>query len=162
MNSFDVVGPVFQALPDFLAKHKYHDITDVNNTAFQDAYDTSDPVFVYFSKHPEKLTHFNEFMAYRRNGMATWLSVFPSKLVEEAKCGKEEALFVDMGGNIGHQCADFKAKYRDVEGRVVLQDLQYAIDMALKTGGVENTVHDIFTHQTVKGILIYSQFWTVN
>jgi hypothetical protein len=38
-----------------------------------------------------------------------------------------------------------------VEGRVVLQDLPYAVDMALKTAGVENTVHDIFTLQTVKG-----------
>jgi len=85
--------------------------------------------------------------------MPTWLSVFPSKLVEEAECGKGEVLFVDMGGNIGHQCADFKAKYLDVDGRVVLQDLQYAIDTALKTDGVQNTVHDIFTRQTLKGIV---------
>jgi demethylsterigmatocystin 6-O-methyltransferase len=110
-------------------------------------------VFVYFSKHPEKLVHFNEYMAARRQGMATWLSVFPSELVENAKSDKEDALFVDMGGNIGHQCADFKAKYPEVKGRVVLQDLPYAIDMALKTEGVENTVHDIFTRQTVKGII---------
>lgn len=90
--------------------------------------------------------------------MPTWLSVFPSELIENAKCGAEGVLFVDMGGNIGHQCADFKARYPNVEGRVVLQDLPYAIDMALKTDGVENTVHDIFTPQTVKGTVSSRSF----
>ncbi|KAE9369977.1 S-adenosyl-L-methionine-dependent methyltransferase [Stipitochalara longipes BDJ] len=154
-HNFNNCGPVYQALPDFLAKHKYQDITDVTNTPFQDAFNTPDPVFVYFSKHPEKLAPFNEFMAARRKGMPTWLSVFPSEFVENVKSSKEDVLFVDMGGNIGHQCADFKARFPEVEGRVVLQDLEYAIAMALLTHGVENTVHDIFTPQTVKGAKFY-------
>jgi hypothetical protein len=45
----------------------------------------------------------------------------------------------------------FQGKFPEVEGRVVLQDLPYAFNMALKSEGVENTVHDIFTPQTVKG-----------
>jgi demethylsterigmatocystin 6-O-methyltransferase len=45
----------------------------------------------------------------------------------------------------------FQGNLPEVEGRVVLQDLPYAVDTALKTEGVENTVHDIFTLQTVKG-----------
>jgi demethylsterigmatocystin 6-O-methyltransferase len=120
------------------------------NSPFQMAFNTEDPVFVYFSKHPETMGPFNEFMAYRRQGMPTWLSAFPSELVEKPQRGADDVLFVDMGGNIGHQCAELKAKYPHVQGRVVLQDLPYAIDMALKTEGVENTVHDIFTPQTVK------------
>jgi demethylsterigmatocystin 6-O-methyltransferase len=79
-------------------------------------------------------------MAHRGRGRATWLSVFPEKLIREAKCGKEGVLFVGIGGGIGRRCAEFKAKYPDVEGRVVVQALPHAIGMALKTEGVENTV----------------------
>jgi demethylsterigmatocystin 6-O-methyltransferase len=71
-------------------------------------------------------------------------------LAENVQTVKEETLFFDMGGHIGHQCANFKIKYPHMGGRVVLQDLPYAIDMALKTDGVENIVHDILTPQTVK------------
>jgi demethylsterigmatocystin 6-O-methyltransferase len=70
-NIFDNCGPVYQALPEFLAKYEYQDIVDVMNTRFRVASNTEDPVFVYFSKHPEMLVPFNKYMAYRREGMST-------------------------------------------------------------------------------------------
>ena len=65
------------------------------------------------------------------------------------------ALYVNIGGGIGHQCAQFKARYPDLPGRIILQDLEHSIEQALKTPGVENMVHDFFEAQPVKGMPAY-------
>ena len=84
--------------------------------------------------------------------MPTWLSVFP--VDKESEGRKHDVLFVDVGGNLGHECANLKAKYPNLPGRVVLQDLPHAINMALQTPGVENTVHGIFTPQPIKSMFL--------
>lgn len=89
-------------------------------------------------------------MAHRRETMPSWIDVFP--IAEEAETSKSDVLFVDMGGNMGHECARLKARYPDLPGRVILQDLPYATSLALETPGVENTEHDLFTPQPVKGL----------
>ncbi|PQE03140.1 O-methyl transferase B protein [Rutstroemia sp. NJR-2017a BBW] len=60
-----------------------------------------------------------------------------------------------MGGSIGHQCANLKAKYPSLPGRVILQDLPHTIATALPTTGVENIAHDIFEPQPIKGAKFY-------
>ncbi|KAL2043501.1 hypothetical protein N7G274_003808 [Stereocaulon virgatum] len=60
-----------------------------------------------------------------------------------------------MGGGVGHQCAQFKARFPHVPGRVILQDLPHSIDKALPTPGVENMVHDFFEPQPVKEAKFY-------
>ena len=141
---------MYQELPDYLAKTGYQDITDNAKTVFQPAWKTDVPVFLWMAQHPDKAAYFNQYMAHRRKDMPTWLSVFPVE--EELKGTQHDVIFVDVGGNVGHQCAEFKTKYPQLGGRVVLQDLPHAIGMALQTPGVENTVHDILTPQPVKGM----------
>jgi len=65
----------------------------------------------------------------------------------------ERVLYVNVGGGIGHQCAEFRNKYpaSQIPGRVVLQDLPATIERALPTEGVENMAHDFFQPQPVKG-----------
>jgi demethylsterigmatocystin 6-O-methyltransferase len=148
---------MYQALPDFLAKIKYQDLVDNHNTVFQEAYKTKGTPFGYMETHPQSAAYFNKYMAHRRKGMNTWLSVFPVE--EEAKdYDPNGVIFIDIGGNIGHQCAELKAKYPKLPGRVVLQDLPHAIGMALQTPGVEHNVHDIFTLQPINGICPLNNF----
>ncbi|MCJ1432478.1 hypothetical protein MMC27_001835 [Xylographa pallens] len=93
-------------------------------------------------------------MAARRESMPTWLSVYP--LAKEIQGWDSEApIFVDVGGGIGQQCAELLAKYPDLSGRVVLEDLGHCIDQALPTVGVKNVVQDIFTAQQVLGAKYY-------
>lgn len=102
-------------------------------------------------------------MASRRRPELSWLSVYPVR--EELATGKWEAgantestraVYVNIGGGIGHQCAEFKDKYADVPGRVVLQDLAHSIAKAQSAPGVENMIHDFFDEQPVKGKLNWS------
>lgn len=98
------------------------------------------------------MLNFHEYMAGRRQDDKTWLSVFP---VEEETQGwdPEIAVYVDMGGSVGHQCARFKEQFPNVPGRVVLQDLPKTVEAALPTPGVEVMAHDFFKPQPIKGII---------
>lgn len=125
------------------------------NTVFQSAWKTTGHQFDWFDHHPDKLAHFNEFMATRRKPVLSWLSVYP--IEEEAKglSDPSRALYVNLGGGVGHQCAEFKAAFGTIPGRVILQDLPHTIEKALQTEAVENMAHDFFTPQPVKGAKFY-------
>ena len=80
----------------------------------------------------------------------TWLAVHPVE-AETRGWAADAPVFVNVGGGIGHQCAEFKARYPNVPGNVILQDLPEVIAQALATPGVENMAHDFFKPQPVKG-----------
>lgn len=58
-HTFDVVGFATMALPSFLTKTKYQNLTDPNNCAFQEGLHTQDNLFEWLPKHPEPLNNFN-------------------------------------------------------------------------------------------------------
>lgn len=92
-------------------------------------------------------------MALRRTPEVSWLSVYPVAREIEGWDSKDNtrAIYVNIGGGIGHQCKQFKDKYPDLPGRVILQDLPHSISKALPTPGVENMEHDFFQPQPIKG-----------
>ena len=85
-----------------------------------------------------------------------WLDVVPF-MQETTSLEPERVHFVDVGGSFGHQCARLKAKYPDLPGRIVLQDLPETIKQARPIEGVEFMAHDFFTPQPVKGVLPFLQ-----
>lgn len=120
------------------------------HTVCQDAFNTDKHQFAWFTDNPENLKHFNEYMANRRTSEVSWLSVYPVK--EETKnWDASKPVYVNIGGGIGHQCAQFKEKFPDVPGRVILEDLPHSIEKALSTPGVENIAHNFFEPQPIKG-----------
>lgn len=149
-RSFGTTAPISQALPAFLRETEYKDPTDELHTAWQKAWRTPLPVFSWFANHPEHLAPFNDYMALRRPSDVTWLSVYP---VEAEAAGRDilKPLYVEVGGGIGHQCAEFKDRHPTLPGRVILQDLPQTIEKALPTPGVENMAIDFFQEQPVKG-----------
>ena len=89
-------------------------------------------------------------MASRRHIASTWLSVYP--IAEEIRgWQRDEPVFVDIGGGIGHQCVELRSKLPELPGRIILQDLAHCVDGAILTPGVENVVHDIFQPQPIRG-----------
>lgn len=69
-----------------------------------------------------------------------------------ASVAPNRALFVDVGGNVGHQCMRLKARYLNVPGRIIVQDLEESVKAAQPIEGVEFMVHNFFNPQPVKGI----------
>ncbi|KUJ18479.1 O-methyl transferase B [Mollisia scopiformis] len=151
---FTTVAPQYHALPTFLKRTNYKSPTDELHTAFQDAWKTSLHAFSWFADNPDHLAPFNDFMALRRQPGLSWLSMYP--VVQESRGWEVEMpIYVNIGGGIGHQCAQFKEMYPDIPGRVILQDLSHSIANALQTPGVENMEHDFFEPQPIKGAKFY-------
>ncbi|KAJ2999001.1 hypothetical protein NUW58_g141 [Xylaria curta] len=153
-HCFNTIGPQYQVLPSFLRTTGYSNPTNELLTVFQQAWATSQHQFPWFAEHPEELQYFNDYMALRRKPEISWLSVYPVEK-EAAGCGNTRPIYVNIGGGIGHQCAQFKDKYPALAGRVILQDLPHSISNALPTPGVENMAHDFFEPQPVKGAKFY-------
>lgn len=139
-------------------KTGYRNPTNALQTAFQDAWKTPLHTFQWFGEHPKHLTYFNDYMALRRRAEQTWLTVYP---VADEAAGWDardntRAVYVNIGGGVGHQCAQFKARYPHLPGRIVLQDLPHTVAHALPTPGVENMGHDFFEEQPIKGEYLIS------
>ncbi|KAF2174812.1 S-adenosyl-L-methionine-dependent methyltransferase [Zopfia rhizophila CBS 207.26] len=153
-HCFDDCGPCYQEMPAYLQKTGYRNLTDSYHTVWQDAWHTKESLFEWMMGHPKNFENFNLFMATRRENQTTWIDRYPVK-GEATGLSPERALFVDVGGGIGHQCADFKAKYPDLPGRVILQDLPLAVEHAIPTPGVEVMTYDFMTPQPIKGAKFY-------
>lgn len=149
-GSFYTCHPAYHALPAYLKKTEYKNPADATYTSWHVGHNTEKSPFVWFADKPKHMTYFNDFMATRRRPELSWLSVYP---VEQEVSGwpDEKAVYIDIGGNIGHQCAEFKETYPDVPGRVILQDMAHSIAAALPTPGVEKMVHNFFEPQPIKG-----------
>lgn len=151
---FTTAAPQYQALPKYLQDTGYKNPVDEKKTAFQVAHSTPLNSYAWFASHPDELAYFNTYMALRRKPQVTWLSEYP--VTEEVTdWPADKGLYINIGGSIGHQCAQFKEKYPDLKGRVVLQDLPHSVAAALNTPGVENMPHDMFEPQPVLGAKFY-------
>lgn len=74
------------------------------------------------------------------------------QLVKGAKADPNAAFLVDIGGNIGHDLAEFAGKHADVPGRLVLQDLPVVLgQIAGLDDRIERMPYDFYTEQPLKG-----------
>ncbi|KAI5463901.1 S-adenosyl-L-methionine-dependent methyltransferase [Mariannaea sp. PMI_226] len=154
---FDVVVPCVVAMPEFLKDHGFADVSSAADCAFNRAHRTEQSFFEWLPTQVEQFAHFNRFMRVQREGMATWLDVYPFlEAATAVATGQQRVLFVDVGGGVGHQAVALRrALPADVEGRIVVQDQAPLIAQALPCKGVEQTAHDFFTPQPVVGARIY-------
>jgi demethylsterigmatocystin 6-O-methyltransferase len=94
VHSFENIGPVVQALPDFLQETHYQNITESNKTVFQKAFDTDLACFAWLPNQPKRFSYLQKMMPIQRTG--DWLSEFP--VVEEVgdwKAEEGQAVFVE-------------------------------------------------------------------
>lgn len=110
----------------------------------------------FFERNPDQRMYFDDYMAIRRKGMATWHETFPlAKILgPESKRDSDAVLFVDIGGNWGHEVASFHQSHPDMPGRLILQDLPTMIEKVERKdppSGIELMKYDFFTPQPVKG-----------
>jgi demethylsterigmatocystin 6-O-methyltransferase len=64
---------------------------------------------------------------------------------------EDEVLLVDVGGGHGQKVLAMRARFPDLKGRMIVQDLKETIDEIQDPKGFEHMVHDFFTPQPVKG-----------
>lgn len=108
-------------------------------------------------ENPEAASQFNNHMSAYHQGRPSWMDVgfydVPSLF---SNVTQDDVLLVDVGGSVGHDLSEFRRKWSDAPGRLVLQDLPDVIGQA-KTGQLHSSIeameHDFFTEQPIKGIV---------
>ncbi|KAI7778925.1 hypothetical protein LA080_001531 [Diaporthe eres] len=154
---FDNCGPVFQALPSFLAETNYQDVTDAAHTAFQKAFPTDLPAFMWLPTQPERFGPLQQAMTVQGAVGVPWFTVFPFEKEVGDFGGKH--VFVDVGGGFGHQSATLLGAFPHLKGKLVLQDLPQTLEHlppgVVVPDGIEKLPHDFFTEQPIKGARFY-------
>ncbi|KAL8826090.1 MAG: hypothetical protein Q9170_007542 [Blastenia crenularia] len=151
---FDFINPVFQKMPESLAKNDYR-CPSAHQGPLQDAYNTelSGFEFIMEPRWADTLKDCNLFMEGRRQGSVSWLNFYPfgDRILAGATEDMDSALVVDVGGGLGHGLVEIQEKYPNTNGRLILQDLPNTIQQAGDGGGFfKPMAHDFFTSQPVK------------
>ncbi|KAL8818105.1 MAG: hypothetical protein Q9191_008014, partial [Dirinaria sp. TL-2023a] len=121
--TYDVAGPSFRNLPSYLKKTKYSNPTKLDDGPFQEAHGTNVPFFAWLGQNPVYLAAFNHYMGGYRKGKASWMDpgFFPVERLDQ-NLGPEEVLLVDIGGGLGHDLEELRAKHPHLQGRLILQE----------------------------------------
>ncbi|KAJ5178356.1 uncharacterized protein N7500_001055 [Penicillium coprophilum] len=147
------------ALPAYLKQAGYVNPSNGKDCAFQRGYQTDLHFFEYLKENPVIASQFNNHMAFYRQGRPSWMDAgfydVPSLI---ANVGQDDVLLVDIGGGLGHDISEFRRKWPDAPGRLVLQDTPELTAQSKKKQlhpSIEPMVHDFFTEQPIKGARAY-------
>ena len=149
-----MAGPSFHSIPAYLKETGYRNPGNIADGPFQFAHQTQNPFFVWLAERPEYAEKFNNYMSGYRQGKRSWCDEGFYPVTERLGHGlkPETPLLVDVGGGLGHDLSELRAKHPELSGRLVLQDQPDVINQVGDADkGIELAVHDFFTPQPVKG-----------
>lgn len=148
----DTLTPAYQAIPAFLRKVKYQSPGGPEFCPLNLGHNTDKPLFPWFQEHPENLEFFMGWLPVARSGDSKrWVDTNLPELIASQATSAEAVLFVDVGGPVGNQCVDLRKRVPEMVGRVVNQDLPHVVANTIEHPGVEQSAHDFFTEQPIKG-----------
>ncbi|KAJ5115004.1 hypothetical protein NUU61_000763 [Penicillium alfredii] len=149
------------ALPAYLKKNGYCNPSNGKDCSFQIGFNTDLHFFEFLKETPEAAIQFNNHMSAYHQGRPSWMDVgfydVPG-LIKQANTGEQDVLLVDVGGNVGHDLSEFRRKWPNAPGRLVLQDLPEIIVRAKTVplhSSIELAEHDFFTEQPIQGARAY-------
>lgn len=125
------MAPVFLALPEYFEKKGYKPITDILDTPFQLAHNTTLDPWAWGQEKPERYNAFLAWMMHARDNLPVFIDVLDIAEYFD-KSSKDTVLFADVGGSRGPISTKVRQKYAHIPGRVVLQDQDYVIAAAKK------------------------------
>ncbi|KAI1416455.1 putative O-methyltransferase [Hypoxylon sp. FL1857] len=159
--TYDVAGPSFRGLPEYLKSIDYALPTKLTDGPFQAAHKTQLPFFAWLDQNPPYLQAFNNYMAAYRAGKPSWVDpgFYPisERLVDgfDTSSDSDNVLLVDVGGGMGHDLKELKEKHPSLPGKLILQDRPEVVSGVSGGDVFEATAHDFFTPQPVKDAQAY-------
>lgn len=146
---------VLAKLPEYFMSRGWTSPSDAFDGPFQYAID-SPHYFNFLSSNEYYNQAFNTTMAlsFRRRGK-DWFEFFP--VADRLQVpGDDDPLIVDVGGSQGEDLKKFKARFPNIPGKLILQDLPAVVQGAHDLpAGIEVQSHDFFQVQPVKNAKVY-------
>lgn len=142
--------------PEYAMKNGYKTPNSISDGSLQYAYNTEHNMFEHLHANPPYGLQFNHHMGGYRQGRPSWMDkgFYPvqERLVDGFDNASDAALLVDIGGGLGHDLDEFRRKYPDAPGRLVLQDLGPVLGQIKQLDSkIERMEYDFYTEQPVKG-----------
>lgn len=150
---FDISGPCTQVLPDYLAETGYKEIVSNKECPFQKAFNTDQTLFEWMPQHPKHMKSLGHLMALQRP--ESWVEHFPVLEQLGDFPSAENTLMVDIGGGFGQQSKALRAKFPELPGKVIVQDIPQTLAAAQPAEGVEFVEHNFFEPQPIHGAKFY-------
>ncbi|KAI9038878.1 S-adenosyl-L-methionine-dependent methyltransferase [Aspergillus affinis] len=155
--------PSIQKTPEYLQSTGYRNPEDPLYAPLQYTNSIKGDGFSWLCENPAALSRFNSFMEGQRANRAFWGDWFPVRdvILDVPSLSPERPLLVDIGGGRGHDLLEFKARFPDAQGKLVLEDLPSVIDEFrqandLEAAGIETVNYDFFAEaQPVLGARVY-------
>ncbi|KAI2613378.1 putative sterigmatocystin 8-O-methyltransferase precursor [Hypoxylon sp. NC1633] len=156
----ETVLPSFTAFPRFLRETGYANSTDPSHCAWHVGHQSDLSPFPWLQSHAEHFEYFLPWMATQRDGLPIFLDVFDFQQELAQGTTDSTAIFVDVGGVVGHQCIALKQRFPTLPGRIILQDQSHIIDQVKQNPlpgfeGIEAEPYDFFTPQPIEGARAY-------
>lgn len=144
-------------LPEYFAEKGWRSPEDNEDGPFQFAMGIKSNIFDYLAANPSYQQAFNTWMgkSSSRYRGRQWFDFFPveDKLQPE---NRSNPLIVDVGGNDGKLLVSLKARYPNLSGRLILQDLPVVVNAVNDLpNDIEIQRHDFFEDQPIKGARAY-------
>lgn len=144
-------------MPEYFAANGYQNPKDAYDGPFNLAENCKGETYFTWVHEPgrERLAQaFNATMELQKGqDDAAFIETYPAQ--ERLKIDDaERVLFVDVGGNLGHQARKFHEKYPSLPGKLIVEDLPQVVDKAVDLPeSITKVGHDFFTPQPdiVKG-----------
>lgn len=151
-----LVGEVLAQAPYYFAENGYQNPGDAYNGPFQYAKGTKLQYLDWLKENPKQQVAFNSIMRIQRmNRGDDWFSFYPVEEKLQVK-NSDDPLLVDIGGGIGHDITAFQAKFPNLPGRLILEDLPVVIDDVKEINpGIEMLKYNFFEPRPVKGARAY-------
>lgn len=144
-----------ECIPEYFQKRGYKCPTDSSDCTFQYKFGPEASYFGNVSATPRNSKAFGDWMKVIRTGRHFWSDWYDvqHRLMRDFNAADEGPFMVDLGGGSGHDLEDFLKKFPLTHDRLVLQDLEHAIQTTRKTlsPGIKPMVHDFFKEQPLKG-----------
>ncbi|KAI1323729.1 S-adenosyl-L-methionine-dependent methyltransferase [Xylariaceae sp. FL0255] len=158
--SMGVLVPFFNAIPQYLRDSQYANFSNGAYTPWHLGHNTNMHTFDWMKERPQLLNHFLGWMACQRVGLPMFLDVYDFQKEFASGATKETPVFVDIGGNVGHQCIAVRQRLPNLVGRIILQDREEVIEQVQKNPlpgfeGIEAVAYDFFKPQPIKGARAY-------
>lgn len=149
-----MLGPVYQCTPLWFEEQKYQLPSDPTRAPINVAWSTTLPCYEWWATQPKLVEYFLQWMAIQRTSQPTCLDVYDIK-AKARGLAHDQVFFVDIGGNAGHQAIAVRKLLPDLPNRIINEDLQFQLDIAIQHPGVENLFQDFWTPQAITGARVY-------
>jgi hypothetical protein len=146
-------------IPEYLKKTNYKNPENTNDGPFQYAMNTKLQYYEWLKTEPEQAVAFNTTMMLQRMDRGeAWYDYYPVTSKIGDSFDEKLPLVVDVGGNIGINISNFHAKFPELPGRLILEDLPEVITNIQELDpAIERIAHSFLEPQppTARGAKFY-------